>query len=108
MDRRFATDGVLFTWRCVVNDAKIEQLKIKRDAAMQVAVEVVDTTLRNADCVSPWRYDYIRFAIDGAKAAKENYEQALKDAEAEWNARNREFNHEDMQTEARIAERVGL
>ena len=91
-----------------MNDAKIEQLKLKRDAAMQVAVETVDTTLRNVDCVSPWRYDLIRFVIDGAKAAKENFEQALKDANAEWEKRNREFNAEDMAVEARIAERVGL
>jgi hypothetical protein len=90
-----------------MNDAKIEQLKLKRDAAMQVAVEVVETMLRSRDCESPY-YELIRYSIDLANAAKENFEEAVRQSEREWEKRNREFNAEDMSVEARIAERVGL
>lgn len=89
--------------------AKIEQLKIKRDAAMQVAVEVVDSMLFGSGRIyDEPPYDLIRYAVNVALGAKENLEQAVRDMEKESVKRNREFNHEDMQTEERIAERVGL
>ena len=92
-----------------MNDAKIEQLKIKRDAAMQVAVEVVDTMLFGEGSVyDEPRYELIRYAVNLALGAKENLEQAVRDMEKESVKRNREFNAEDMAVKARITERVGL
>ena len=91
-----------------MNDTKIEELKLKRDVAMQVAVEVVDTILGLRFTPEFPCRDLMRHAIDLAKAAKENLEQGLREAEAEWEARNREFNYEDMAVEDRIAERMGL
>ena len=92
-----------------MSKAKIEQLKIKRDAAMQVAVEVVDSMLFGLGRIyDEPRYDLIRYAVNVALGAKEDLEQAVRDMEKESVKRNREFNAEDMAVEERIAERMGL
>jgi hypothetical protein len=109
MDRRFAKDGVFnLLGGCVLSDLIIAELQHRHYAACSVVTDVVRSMMQMKGVASIAWPDSIRLAMEMADHARMTLDEKVAEVQAEFERLNREFNHDDMAVEERIAERVGL
>jgi len=91
-----------------VSELIIAELQHRHYAACSVVTDVLRSMMQMKGVASIAWPDSIRLAMDMADHARMTLDEKVAEVQAELDRLNSEFNHDDMQTEARIAERVGL